>query len=75
MLVTDGPVWGDREATRRDHAATSDLYKTLVDVRFKLLTFVPAVTAIAVGIVAKDHGSVSAGAPLLGDTRPTESAS
>jgi hypothetical protein len=59
-VVVDGPAWGDRAATERDHAATSDLYKTLVDIRFKLLTFVPTVTAVAVGIVAMNQDKVSA---------------
>jgi hypothetical protein len=58
-------VWGDREATERDHAATSDVYKTLVDVRFKLLTFVPTVTAIAVGIVAMHQDPASTDQWLL----------
>ncbi len=49
----------------RDHAATCDVYKTLVDVRFKLLTFLPTVTGIAVGIVAMDKESVSTNQWLL----------
>ena len=50
---------GSSGSAERDHAATSDLYKTLVDIRFKLLTFVPTVTAVAVGIVAINQDSVS----------------
>jgi hypothetical protein len=32
-----------------------DLYKILVDIRFKLLTFVPTVTTLAVGILSLDN--------------------
>jgi hypothetical protein len=48
------PVYGDREVMLKDHATTMDLYKILVDTRFKLLTFVPTVTTIAVGILSLD---------------------
>ncbi|MHA7291354.1 hypothetical protein ACX80V_17160 [Arthrobacter sp. MDT3-24] len=48
------PVYGDREALLRDHATELELYKILVDIRFKLLTFVPTVTTIAVGILSLD---------------------
>ncbi|MDH3752276.1 MAG: hypothetical protein OEU32_00285 [Acidimicrobiia bacterium] len=53
-MADNGFVWGDREAMLRDHAATTALFTTLVDVRFRLLTFIPTVTAIAVGIVSGD---------------------
>lgn len=46
------PVYGDRDVMLKDHATTLDLYKVLVDTRFKLLTFVPTVTTIAVGILS-----------------------
>ena len=59
------PIWGDREATLRDHSATSELYRTLVDVRFKLLTFVPTITALAVGIVTVDKTATSGETWLL----------
>lgn len=61
------PVYGDREVMLRDHAATTDLYKMLVDVRFKLLTFVPTVTTIAVGILSSDgqRNTVANGTTLL----------
>ncbi|MFI7582058.1 hypothetical protein [Kocuria kalidii] len=61
------PVFGDREVMLRDHAATTDLYKMLVDVRFKLLTFVPTVTTIAVGILSSDkqRNTVENGTTLL----------
>lgn len=48
------PVYGDREALLRDHATELELYKILVDIRFKLLTIVPTVTTIAVGILSLD---------------------
>lgn len=50
--MAEPAVYGDREVMLKDHAATMDLYKTLVDIRFKLLTFVPTVTTVAVGIVS-----------------------
>lgn len=50
----EDPVYGDREALLRDHATELELYKVLVDIRFKLLTFMPTVTTIAVGILSLD---------------------
>ena len=47
-------TWGDGDSIAVDFNSTVDLYKMLVDVRFKLLAFVPTVTTIAVGVVAMD---------------------
>ena len=65
MNATDYHIFGGREAILRDHAATSELYYRLVDVRFRLLTFVPTVTAIAVGLVTLDKTRVGS-ASLFG---------
>ena len=71
MNATDNPTFGGREVMLRDHAATSDVYSKLVEVRFKLLTFVPTVTTIAVGLVTLNKtrtgntGSPSPGSPSL----------
>jgi hypothetical protein len=52
IVAVGAENWGDRAAILRDHEKTFDLYTTLVDVRFKLLAFVPTVTGIAVGVVS-----------------------
>lgn len=52
--MVEPAVYGDREVMLKDHAATLDLFKILVDIRFKLLTFVPTVTTVAVGILSLD---------------------
>lgn len=52
--MAEPAVYGDREVMLKDHAATTDLFKTLVDIRFKLLTFVPTVTTVAVGVISLD---------------------
>jgi hypothetical protein len=41
------------EVLKDDYARTLDVYKVLVDIRFRLLALVPVVTAIAVGLVGK----------------------
>jgi hypothetical protein len=72
MNATDNHAFGGREVMLRDHTATSDVYSKLVEVRFKLLTFVPTVTTIAVGLVTLDKtrtgntGSPSPGSPSPG---------
>lgn len=50
--MAEPSVYGDREVMLKDHATTLDLFKILVDIRFKLLTFVPTVTTVAVGILS-----------------------
>ncbi|MHA7291326.1 hypothetical protein ACX80V_17015 [Arthrobacter sp. MDT3-24] len=52
--MAEPAVYGDREVMLRDYAATMDLFKILVDIRFKLLTFVPTVTTVAVGVLSLD---------------------
>lgn len=52
--VAEPAVHGDREVMLKDHTATTELYKILLDIRFKLLTFVPTVTTVAVGVLASN---------------------
>lgn len=58
-------LWGDRVGMIHDYVATRDLYDTLVEIRFKLLTFVPTITGIAVGIVSLDSNKVDESPRLM----------
>jgi hypothetical protein len=50
------------DALRLDYEQTTQLLRTLVDVRFKLLAFVPTITVAAVGLVGQPRPA----AELLG---------
>jgi hypothetical protein len=50
-------VWGGAAAFRADYAETSAVYKALVDIRFRLLAFVPTATAVAVALLGRQTGT------------------
>src|ERR671930_1172254 len=42
---------------RLDYEQTTDRYRTLVDIRFKLLAIVPTICGIAVGLLGRPHSA------------------
>jgi hypothetical protein len=42
---------------RLDYEQTTDRYRTLVDIRFKLLAIVPTIAGIAVGLLGRPHSA------------------
>jgi hypothetical protein len=42
---------------RQDYDQTTDLVRTLTDVRFKLLAFVPTISGAAIGLLGHDHST------------------
>jgi hypothetical protein len=57
-------VWGGPEAFKADYGETSAVYKTLVDIRFRLLAFVPTASAVAVALLGRQNPTP--GGPLGG---------
>jgi hypothetical protein len=47
----------DGDRLRIDYQATNDLLRTLTDVRFKLLAFVPTIAGAAVGLVSRPRSA------------------
>lgn len=55
MAADDTPLHGTREDLRTDYAETHSMYRMLVDIRFKLLTFVPTASGVAIGLLGEEH--------------------
>lgn len=60
------PGYGSREDVRADYAETNSLYRALVDIRFRLLAFVPTVSGAAIAILG-GGGSVKGDADVRSD--------
>ncbi|MGZ4383713.1 MAG: hypothetical protein ACXVY3_03865, partial [Gaiellaceae bacterium] len=46
------------ERLRLDYEQTTELYRTLLDVRFKLLAIVPTISGVAVGLLDKPRPAI-----------------
>lgn len=52
-MRTEPATWGGPDSFKADYSETSAIYKTLVDIRFRLLAFVPTASAIAVALLGR----------------------
>jgi hypothetical protein len=61
---------------RLDYEQTTQYLRTLIDVRFRLLAFVPTVTGVAVAIIGRPRPAAELlGVGILGLWRPSASSS
>lgn len=65
MAARNPPPFGARDDLRNDYAETHALYRMLVDIRFKLLAFVPAASGVAIGVLKDGRLGERAG-PVVG---------
>jgi hypothetical protein len=52
-VTTGVEIWGGVEAFKTDYGETSAVYRALVDIRFRLLAFVPTASAVAVALLGR----------------------